>query len=160
MILRVGALMLFAMPVAAVAQMAPNCPWFTTGSAAKLLGGGVSVEAHVNADRDGSCRFVRGNGATAQAIEIAIGKIDSHICPTGSTSLKTLGNQAMQCRRSMSGGQNADTIAGRMRDIYFVVTMIGVPDATRSPTSGLHTSDDFGASPLERAAEQVVGNLY
>lgn len=153
-------LLMIASATSALAQTAAVCPWLTIGSAATVLGGDVILTAHVEGNFAGSCRFTRQAGETTQSIEVLVGKIDTHTCQQGSTKLKALGNEAVQCRRMISSRAKADTIAGRVRDVYFVVTMTNVPEATREQPADAHPSDSYGASMLERVAEQVAGNLY
>jgi hypothetical protein len=152
-------LLLLAAPAAVAAQTSPVCPWYTTGSAERMLGGQVMLIAHVNGTYDGSCMFARGTGPSAPAIEIVIGKANLHPCPDSSTKVSALGNEAVQCRRELQGSQVV-TIAGRMRDVYFSVSMMNVSGATDEQPADPHLSPEYGASPLERVAEQVVGNLY
>ena len=124
------------------------------------LGGEVTMVAHASGNAEGSCRFENHSGKVAQTIEVQVGKKDSHPCPTGSKGLQALGNEAAQCTHTNSQGDESDTIAGRVRDVYFVVTMTNVPDAIREPSADARPSDPFEASSLERVAEQVAGNLF
>lgn len=156
MIARLLVLTVFAHVPAIMAQSPANCLWFTTGSAAKILGADVTVTAQSDGNWEGSCRFVRQSGTTTQAIEIMVSKTNPHACPEGGAKLKALGNEAMQCRQTMPG-EVEDMIAGRMRDAYFTVTIINVPAAARPPA---RPEDHDDSSALERIAEQVVGNLY
>ena len=160
MIVRVLLLLVIVPACATPAQTASQCPWLSSGTAAKILGGNISLEAHADGNDDGSCRFVRNDGGKAESIDILIGKKDTHPCPAESASVRSLGNEAVQCRRLDPDNQQIDIIAGRMRDVYFAVTMTGLPDAARQIPADPHLSDPFGASLLERVAEQVVGNLY
>jgi hypothetical protein len=160
MTLRIALLLLLISAPAAFSQVPAVCPWFTTGSAAMELGGEVTMVAHASGNLDGSCRFEHHSGKVAQTIEILVSKKDSHPCPTGSKSLQALGNEAVLCTRTNSQGSESDTIAGRVRDAYFVVTMTNVPDAIREPSADARPSDPFEASPLEQVAEQVAGNLF
>ncbi len=91
-------------------------------------------------------------------LRILVGKVDRHVCSQGSTQLKALGNEAVQCRRPDAQGHPWDVIAGRMRDVFFVVTS-NVPDAAETPRADGPPTDPYSASILERVAEQVVGNL-
>jgi hypothetical protein len=152
-------LILIASSTVAVGQAVAACPWLTSGTAAKLLGGDVTVMARVDATGAGSCSFARQNGATSASIEILVGPTDTHPCPQGSMQLKALGNEAMQCRVAKPA-QPADIIAGRIRNIYFVVTMTNVSGANTTEPSDPRLADSYGASALERVAELVVGNLY
>jgi len=153
-------LFIFASAMAAMGQSTPACPWITSGTAERLLGGEVSVTAHVEGNAAGSCSFVRQSGSSASSIEILVGPSDTHACPQDSPKLKALGNEAVQCRHIISSSRQSDQIAGRIRNIFFVVTMIDIPDATRQEPSDPRLADTYGASPIERLAEVVVGNLY
>jgi len=75
---------------------------------------------------EGSCRFTRQTGEAMEALEILVGKADTHSCPEGSPKLEAIGNEAVQCRRSIAPGQETDTIAGRVRNVYFVVALTNV----------------------------------
>ena len=92
-------------------------------------------------------------------LRILVGKTDRHPCPPESTQIKALGNEAVQCRRADPQGHPWDVIAGRMRDVFFVVSTSNVPDALTIPAANGPPVDPYSASILERAAEQVVGNL-
>lgn len=151
---------IFASAVAAFGQTSPVCPWVTSGTAERLLGGEVSVTAHVEDNAAGSCSFRLKSGETAASIEILVGPTDTHPCPQDSIALKALGNEAVQCRHIVSSAQQSDQIAGRIRKVFFVVTMTNIPDATKLDPSDPKLADAYAASPLERLAEQVVGNLY
>jgi hypothetical protein len=142
------------------AQTPAVCPWFSTGSAENVLSGTVALTLHVEGGLQGMCRFTRTAGSEQQVIEINIGKVDTHACPSGGTKLTALGNEAVQCRDASAGGQPLDVIAGRVRDIYFVVSMGNLPGVATVPTGPAGSRDSYSASVLERVAEQVVGNLY
>jgi hypothetical protein len=158
--LRIAFLLMLMSAPAAYAQSPAVCPWYTTGSAAMALGGDVTLIAHASGNWDGSCKFEHHSGRVTQTIEIKVSKTDSHPCPIGSKSLKALGNEAVQCTRTNLIGDESETIAGRVRNAYFVVAVTNVPGAILGPSGQTHPSDPFGASPLERVAEQVVGNLF
>jgi len=150
--------LLLAFTTASRAQSTPACPWFTSGTAAKFLGGEVTAAVHAENNFEGSCTFIRQPGS--QTIEVLVSKTNSDPCPKSSPIVKALGNEAVQCRRTNPQNQIMNTIAGRVRDVYFVVTMINVPDATREPSPDTRPADPYSASLLERAAEQVAGNLF
>lgn len=160
MIRFVLALFIVAASSAAFGQAMTNCPWLTSGTAATLLGGEVTVVAQVEGTFAGSCRFTRQSGDPSGSIEILVGPKDTQPCPQDSTKLKALGNEAVQCRRTVQAAQQSDIIAGRIRDVYFAVTMTSVAGATKQQPDDPRLADAYGASALERVAEQVVGNLY
>jgi hypothetical protein len=141
------------------AQAPPVCPWLSTGSAADALGGPVRLDLHLEGSSLGTCRFVSGSGSDQAAIQITIVKVDTHACPAGSTRMVGLGNEAVECRRTGAGTPSLATIAGRVRDVYFVIGMSSShEDPMASPV--LHRGDPDHPSVLELVAEQVVGNLY
>jgi hypothetical protein len=145
---------------AAMAETTAVCPWLATGSAARYLGGDVTGTAHVEGDRLGSCRFVRNTGTPAQTLEVVVSKTDSQPCKEGGTKLPALGNEAVECSRPVAQGLQESVIAGRVRDVYFVITMNGPPGPSPDPHPVSQASELYRPSPLERASEQVVGNLF
>lgn len=160
MIRSIALMLSIAFVPGAPAQTAPSCPWLTIGSAAKILGGDVTMTVRASGNWEGSCRFTRQTGEAMGALEILVGKADTHSCPEGSPKLKAIGNEAVQCRRSIAPGQETDTIAGRVRNVYFVVALTNVAGAILDQSGEARPADPYGASPLERLAEQVSGNLY
>ncbi len=153
-------LLIFSSAITAFSQTPAVCPWLTTGSAAAALGGDVTMVAQSSGNWDGTCKFEHHSQKVTQTIEILLSRTDSHPCPAGSTNLKALGNSAVQCAHTKPNGDESDTIAGRVRDAYFVVTMTNVRGAIGDPSERARSSDPFDASPLEQVAEQVVGNLF
>jgi len=158
--LRIALLWILTSGMAAIAQVPAPCPWFSSGSAEMALGGAVTTTAHSSSNWDGSCKFEHQSSTGAHTIEILVSKTDPHSCPAMSKNLKALGNEAVQCSRENAQRQESDTIAGRVRDAYFVVTMTNMPDAIREPSADARPSDPFEGSLLERVAEQVAGSLF
>jgi hypothetical protein len=144
----------------AMGQANPSCPWLALGTAEQLLGGKVTLFAQVDSLAAGSCSFRREGGEVNASIEVLVGPTDTHPCPQGSPPLKALGNEAIQCHHNISASQQSDQIAGRIRNVYFVVTLTNVAGARTPEPSDPHLADAYAASPVERVAEQVVGNLY
>jgi hypothetical protein len=109
---------------------------------------------------EGSCRFTRRAREAMESLEISVGSADAHPCPEASRKLKAIGNEATECRRLIAPGQETDMIAGRVRKVYFIVSLTNVADAILDQSDEVRPADPYGASPLERLAEQVAGNLY
>ena len=151
--------LLIVLATISMAQEPVTCPWFSSGSAQTVLGGPVTLHLHMGENGQGLCEFTSQSGDISKMLRILVGKADKHVCPPGSTQIEALGNDAMQCRRPDEQGHTWDAIAGRMRDTFFVVTTSNVPDALKIPAVEGRPADQYGASILERAAEQVVGNL-
>jgi hypothetical protein len=145
---------------AASAQTTTLCPWLSTGSAVTALGGSVTVTVHSENNWQGECRFTRQGEGARQTIDVQVSKVNPHPCPQGSTRLKALGNEAVQCSRSTSSGVQSDTIAGRVKDAWFEVAITGSPGAAREAPLNSDSADPYGASLLEQLAEQVAGNLF
>ena len=152
-------LALLTLPTAAALGEAQTvCPWLSAGTAATALRGDVNVTASVASATEGSCHFSRqGNGG--QSIDILVGKSHTHACPSGSTVAPSLGSEAVQCHAARGQGLAAETIDGRIRDIYFVVTMTSDSAATKRDVSPHPTEQDLPPA-IERVAEMVVGSLY
>jgi hypothetical protein len=142
-----------------VAQAPAVCPWLSTGSAAEALGGAIKTDIHIESNAEGTCRFIRGAGNDQESIEITIGKTDTHACPAGSPKKVGLGNEAVQCKITPTGGPSLEMITGRVRDAYFVV---GIRNSHEDPAASpaMHRGDTEYPSVLDLVAEQVVGNLY
>ena len=133
--------------------MQTNCPWLTQGSAARALGGDVSVTATVSTTGEGTCNF-RVQNEPLNSLEILVSKAKLPTCPAESTKLTGIGNEALRCRLSGSKGETTEMVSSRVRDVHVNVTL-----TIRSEKAPAQTSDKLG-DVLEQIAEQVVGNLY
>jgi hypothetical protein len=153
-----AAFLLIVSGTVSMAQQPATCPWFSSGSAQTVLGGPVSFHFQAEGNGQGLCEFTSQSGAVTKMLRILVGKVDKHACPPESTQLKALGNEATQCRRPDAQGHQWDVIAGRMRDVFFVVTS-NVPDEAATSKADGPPNEAYSASTLERVAEQVVGNL-
>jgi len=118
------------------------------GTAADIAGGEVSLTLERNAAGDiTACQFQR-PGAVLQisvAQDATAGSFSSaaiSACPSQSSPLKAIGNQAIACR-----SQNASVVEGRVRDQLFTVRLT-LPDAALADRN------------VREAAEQVAGNLF
>ena len=158
--MRIALLTLVLLAGTCAAQTPAVCPWISTGTAASVLGGPVALSAHVQDNWQGVCRFTRQSGGEKEALEITIDKKDTHVCPPGSPKLVAIGNEAVQCNSKNAQGSFVDLISGRMRNVYFVISINSVTPASTVPSATLHPHDSYSASAFERVAEQVVGNLY
>jgi hypothetical protein len=143
------------MAVAIQAQTAAPayCPWATQGSAAKLLGGEVTVTVTLSEGGAGSCSFTRLQGPEA-SLKIDVSKSALPSCGAEGVRLRGIGNEAMRCRAAANGGSDGETISGRVRDLHFTLTLILHP-RQQPPNSADPQNDGF-----EQIAEQVAGNLF
>lgn len=134
------------------ARLQNSCPWLTQGSASKALGGDVSMKVSVSDTGRSSCIFLR--QGSRDSLEIFVSKGPVSACPTGSTELKGIGNQAERCKARGSRGGSVDMVSGRVRDLHFAVTRSspGQKRTVKSP--------DVQDDALEQIAEQVAGNLF
>ncbi len=138
---------------AAPARAVTGCPWVTEGSAARALGGEVSVTVKVSDAGEGSCRFARQPGST-DVLEILVSKATLPTCPAESADPKGIGNEAATCRPHSSRTDSVEMISSRVRDLHFTVTL------TARAQKSLSNPADPQNGALEQIAEQVAGNLY
>lgn len=129
------------------------CPWLTQGSAAKALGGDVSVTVSVSNTGEGSCKF-QIQHEPLNSLEILVSKAKLPTCPAESTKLIGIGNEAVKCRLSGSNGETAEMVSSRVRDVYMTVTL--TVRGEKTPAKSTDRQGDL----LEQVAEQVAGNLY
>ena len=115
---------------------------------------------HAEGNWEDSCQFTLKASVGASTIEIELRKLNTHPCSDSSIKVKSLGNEAVECRRMIAAGEHAETIAGRMRDVYFVASLTNVSETPAHEPASTRSSDRDNASKAERVAEQVVGNLY
>jgi len=129
-----------------------GCPWLTEGSAAHALGGEISASVKV-AEGQGTCTFSR-QQVPMDSLEISVSKAALPACPSGSTSLRGIGNEALTCRHGGAHGDMVEMVSSRVRDQNFTVTL-----TTRSQKNA-GKADDPQNDALEQVAEQIAGNLY
>jgi hypothetical protein len=134
-------------------QQNTGCPWLTQGSAARALGGDVSVTVNVPNTGEGSCKFSR-LPEFPDSLEILVSKVALPTCPPRSTELRGIGNQAERCKRPGTHGEDVEMVSSRVRDLYFTVTLASSGKKSAEKSSG--AQDDA----LEQIAEQVAGSLY
>ncbi len=126
-----------------------DCPWLTRGTAARALGGDVSLVVSLSDTNNGSCKFVR-QQEPGDFLEIVVGKADPAGCPDESPKIAGIGNWAMRCKASASHDEAAEMILSQARDTYFTVKL----------TLHVWKSDPQQSDELEQVAEEVAGNLY
>ena len=131
----------------------PTCPWLTAGSAARALGGDVSVSVSTANNNDGSCKFLRLQDSR-DSLQIQVGKGSLTGCPGERKSLVGIGNEAAECRLPGSHGETVEMVISRVRDVHFnvILTIFRQEILPKSPNEA--------EVPVEQIAEQVAGNLY
>jgi hypothetical protein len=121
------------------------------------MGGDVSAEVQGSAG-EGSCEFARGEGgnhperalASSLEMKIVVGHVAPKECATGER-LTGIGEDAVFCRVDQDG-EHCQTIRGRVRSTYFLLTLT---------VKGTRTGDKAVLRrSLEQAAEGVAGNLF
>ena len=147
-------LLVMASLASAVAEDSSMCPFMTRGSAAKLLGGEVTVAVDSTGDRDGSCRFTRQQGELTYTLAVVVHKTAINPCPQHSMALKAVGNEALLCRVEHSPTETIEKASGRVRDMFFTVDLtIRGPAKSAMPV-------DSQREAIDIATELVTGNLY
>jgi hypothetical protein len=128
------------------------CPWLTQGTAARALGGDVSVTVQMTNAVEGSCRFLRHD--SRDSLIVLVSKTDVSKCLKASSNLRGIGNEAVRCTVPGSRGEEVEMINSRIRDLHFNVTR----SFHRERTSAKAT--DLQDDALEQVAETIAGNLY
>jgi hypothetical protein len=131
----------------------PTCPWLTAGSAARALGGDVSVSISTTNNNDGSCKFLKLQDSR-DSLQIQVGKGSLTGCPGEHTNLVGIGNEAAECRLPGSHGETVEMVNSRVRDVHFNVILTIFKQET------LPKSPNEREVPVEQIAEQIAGNLY
>jgi hypothetical protein len=133
--------------------MQATCPWLTAGTAARALGGAVSVSVNTTQSNGGVCRFLKVQDSR-DSLEVQVSEASLPACSGEHTKLVGIGNEADKCRLTGSHGETVEMVSSRVRDLHFNVTLtsFGQRVSVRSP--------DEPEVPLEQIAEQVAGNLY
>ncbi len=129
------------------------CPWLTEGTAARMLGGDVSVTANVSESGEGVCKFARLQDSS-DSLEIVVSKAAVPGCAAGSTQLRGIGNEATMCKHAGPHGESIQMVSSRVRDQHFTVTI------TAREHEKAAKVQDAQDEPIARIAEQVAGSLF
>jgi len=132
----------------------PVCPWLTQGSAAAMLGGDVSSVIKLTPPGEGSCVFSLQQGAAMYSLEVVVEGTPRTVCPPTSPKLLGIGNEAVACRLQRSPNDAVEVVSSRVRTLYFTVSL--KIQGAANPGIPLIKQRDI----VERAAEQVAGNLF
>jgi len=130
-----------------------TCPWLTEGTAARVLGGEVSVSFHLSDAGEGSCSFSqKSTGGGSIKIEVSNSPLPS--CGKEGAPLKGVGNEASRCRLPGSSDLGAEMVSGRVRSMHFTIVLY------MSAKTGAGRSSDAQDDNLQKMAETVAGNLF
>ena len=147
-------LLTFVLLSANALRAEPVCPWLTKGTAAAMLGGDVSAVIKLTPPEQGSCAFTLQQGTATYSLEVFVENTPHTTCPPASPKLPGIGNEALSCTLHRSPNETAEVISSRVRTLYFTVSL--TTKGTATPTSLVSKQKDI----VERAAEQVAGNLF
>ncbi len=150
---RLLSLLLFVLLTSA-SRAEPVCPWLTQGSAAAMLGGDVSSVIKLAPPAEGSCAFSLQQGAAKYSLEVVVESTPRTACPPASQKLLGIGNEAVACRVQRSPNDAIELVSSRVRRLYFTVSL--KTQGAANPGIPLSRQRDI----VERAAEQVAGNLF
>lgn len=133
-----------------------NCPWVTVGSAATALGGDPTsvVQLSEKAKGEGLCTFSFADAASKQMLKVVVGKAAQNPCPSGSTPLSGVGNEAIMCTIRHGSEEVVEIIVSRVRDTHFTISISIRRKGSKNASVG-HYEDG-----LKMVAEQVAGNLF
>ena len=147
-------LLSFVVLITGALRAEPVCPWLTQGTAAAMLGGDVSPAIRLTPPGQGSCVFSLQQGAAMYSLEVIVESTRRTTCPPASPKLSGIGNEAVACRLQRSPNETVDMVSSRVRTLYFTVSL--KVQGTANPLIQLNKQRDI----VERAAEQVAGNLF
>jgi hypothetical protein len=128
---------------------AVECPWFTRGTAAAVLGGKVSLTARIDGYSAGSCVF-QNQQNPLQTLTIVVSRMAPPACRKKSISLTGIANWASLCSISKWHHRHTETVTGQARNTYFTVTL-----AFQQKRKWRQRD-----TQVENAAAMVAGNLY
>ena len=154
-ILRVATILtalLLDLVFASASLSATSCPWLTQGSAAAVLGGGVTSMVRIAQSGEGSCTFTRQDGPK-DVLKIVVSKGPLESCPAESGKPKGIGNEAGLCKIQRSPNEAVQLLVSRVRDFHFTVSLSVHADA-------LQTAMSHAEEAVKQIAEQVAGNLF
>lgn len=144
--------LLLGLVFAGASSAATTCPWLTQGSAATVLGGGVTVTVRIAESGEGSCAFTRQDGPK-DVLKIVVSKAPLESCPAESAKPKGIGNEAALCKVQRSPNEAVELVVSRVRNFHFTVTLSVHGDE-------LQTSINHAEEAVKQVAEQVAGNLF
>ena len=147
----------------AVCHGQAKCPWLNEATAGGILGGAVTLTADVSEQGAGICEFSRQQGAVVHQLRVSV-DIMSDIpkqfpaylaqCPSNSTSLRAIGNEAVTCSVESNAGHYAEQVVGRVRDQAFVVSVSTSIQQDPSMTG------EMRRQKVNLVAQQVAGILF
>ncbi|MGB8769688.1 MAG: hypothetical protein WCC92_08735 [Candidatus Korobacteraceae bacterium] len=132
-------------------------------TAGGILGGAVTATANVSDQGGGVCEFSLQQGAVLHQLRVSVG-IMSDIpkqfptylaqCPSNSTPLGGIGNEAVICSVEAQPDQDAEQVVGRVRDQAFVVSVSSSVQNDPSMTPKMRREK------ANLVAEQIAGILF
>ena len=131
-----------------------NCPWFTQGSAAVLLGGEVVSTINAGQTDFGTCHFSRKEGNATFSLDIMVQEKLPSACRNGSEKLVGIGTAASGCTVEHSSASLVEQVDGQVRDVRFVAIM-SMRDVKLS-----EPQQEAQRKLFHQAAEQIAGNLF
>jgi hypothetical protein len=119
-----------------------------------MLGGDVTAVIKLTPPDQGSCAFSLQQGTVTYSLAVVVENTPHTTCPPASPKLPGIGNEALSCRLQRSPNETAEVVTSRVRTLYFTITL--TTQGTANPGIPLDKQKDI----VERAAEQVAGNLF
>jgi hypothetical protein len=119
-----------------------------------MLGGDVIAVIKLTPPDQGSCAFSLQQGTATYSLEVVVENTPHTTCPPASPKLTGIGNEAASCRLQRSPNETAEVVTSRVRTLYFTITL--TTQGAANPGVPLDKQKDI----VERAAEQVAGNLF
>jgi hypothetical protein len=137
------------------ARAQQSCPWLTEGTASALLGAPVVATSKYFPTAVGSCEFTLKQGTATYLLEIAVTNQAHQECPAASQPLPGIGNEAVTCRVERPQDETTDIVGGRVRNVYFRVSL-----TSKGKAASLTLSPQRRQKVVQGVAEQVASSLF
>jgi hypothetical protein len=151
--------------IAAVNCYAENCPWLNAATAGGALGGTVSANLVHTSSEDVTCEFTLKRNSDVATLSIAVHTMTTpaqeflnfrNTCNTATTTLRGIGNEAIECSSAAPQGPATETIVARVRERAFVLRWTFPAAADSIPA----ISRDELQDKIRNLAEQIAGSLF
>jgi hypothetical protein len=166
---------------APVSAHAENCAWLNAATAGGILSveasvkiepivehltpGQVSARQISGARPDAICTFASEKGPSGPQLQIAVHTMtDIHAefphftaaCGKDATSLRAVGNEAIECSEKDENHNRIEKVISRVRDRAFLLTWT-IPGPENGPNA---MTQDAIREKMRNLAEQVAGSLF
>jgi hypothetical protein len=144
---------------------AENCAQLNAATAGGLMGVEASLKLEHMGATDTVCTFTPQQGDSGAELQITVHTLtDIHeeykhyaeMCKSEATSMRAVGNEAVECSSRSSNGMRVETVVGRVRNRAFVLLWT-IPNPETGPNA---FSQEMVREKMRNLAEQVAGSMF